>query len=266
MSLFYRNDPASMPPGPASMPPGPASMRPGPAIFRLAPENGNKTSEQVVSLLPEYSSIPFSRFMGKGEDEEWVFELHNYLSTLNKSVSPHVNMVFGDYKHSRLVLNWITAAVNVIQPPLHNVLVLSLDNQLCDLIASRTLPVACVAVAKNTIFNIDIINNNINDKIPIIWLQGSMVRNVILRVINYWGYDVASYDSDAVLLKNPQVLYDERPHIHLFSSAGTYPFDLSREWGFTLCAGTVMLKASPAIGIINLGSQPVKHLSAKSLH
>ena len=250
MSLFYRNDPASMPPGPApdpaSMPPGPApgpAMPPGrPAIFRLAPENGNKTSEQVVSLLPEYSSIPFSPYLRKGEDEEWVFELHNYLSTLNKSVSPHVNMVFGDYKHSRLVLNWITAAVNVIQPPLHNVLVLSLDNQLCDLIASRTLPVACVVVAGNTLFD----NGPLTDP----WKKGLMVRHVILRVMNYWGYDVASYDSDAVLLKNPQVLYDERPHIHLFSSAGTYPFDLSREWGFTLCAGTVMLKASSAIGII----------------
>jgi hypothetical protein len=131
--------------------------------------------------------------MGKGEDEEWVFELHNYLSTLNKSVSPHVNMVFGDYKHSRLVLNWITASVNVIQPPLHNVLVLPLDNQLCDLIASRTLPVACVAVAGNTLFD----DGPPSDQ----WIKGLKVRHVILRVMNYWGYDVASYDSDAVLLK-----------------------------------------------------------------
>ena len=231
-------------------------------------EDISKLNTLVVPLLPEYHLMPNSKYLIKREElqnKEWVVKLHNYLSALDKSVSPQVNMVFGDYNHSRLVLNWITAAVNVIQPPLNNVLVLSLDNVLCGLIASRTLPVACVAVAKTTIFNINILNNNITNT----WLKGVMVRNVILRVINYWGYDVASYDSDAVLLKNPQVLYDKRPHIHLFSSAGTYPSQLSREWGFALCTGTLMLKASPAIGITILGCQLVKHLdifSAESLH
>ena len=224
---------------------------PTPVISHVAAHHEG-ISKLVVPLLPEHHLMPNSKYLIKREElqnKEWVIKLHNYLSALDKSVSPQVNTVFGDYNHSRLVLNWITAAVNVIQPPLHNVLVLSLDNLLCDLLANRTLPVACVAVAKNTIFNINILNNIKNT-----WTKGMMVRQVILRVINYWGYDVASYDSDAVLLKNPQVLYDERPHIHLFSSAGTYPFQLAKEWGFTLCAGTLMLKASPAIGIIILGS------------
>ena len=79
-----------------------------------------------------------------------------------------------------------------------------------------------------------------------------MVRIVLLRVINYWGYDVASYDSDAVLLKNPQVLYDKRPDIDLFSAAGVFPFDVSDKWGFALCAGTLLFRATPVIGINNI--------------
>ena len=93
----------------------------------------------------------------------------------------------------------------------HNVLVLSLDNLLCELLCNRTLPVACLSVSADSIFS--------NELQLGMWLKRLMVRAVLLRVLNYWGYDVASYDSDAVLLKNPQVLYDERPHIDLFSAA-----------------------------------------------
>ena len=197
----------------------------------------------ALPLLPKKDSMPYSGYLKKRvelQKGEWVVKLHSYLLTLNKSVSPHVNMVFGDYKHRRLVLNWITAAVNVIHPPLNNVLVLSLDNLLCELLCNRTLPVACLSVSAGSIFS--------NELQLGMWLKRLMVRAVLLRVLNYWGYDVASYDSDAVLLKNPQVLYDERPHIDLFSAAGTFPFNVSEKWGFTLCAGTLLYKATPAIG------------------
>ena len=194
-----------------------------------------------VSLVPESLLMPFSNHLKNGEElhkEEWVVKLHSYLLTLNKSVSPHVNMVFGDYKHRRLVLNWITAAVNVIHPPLHNVLVLSLDNLLCELLADKTMSVGCIAaVSENSLFNGES------------WIKHMRVRNIVLWMINYWGYDVASYDSDAVLLKNPQVLYDERPDIDLLSGSATFPYDVAEKWGFTLCSGTLLYKATLAIGI-----------------
>ena len=213
------------------------------ASERVKGENSAPVEQHVSPLVPGNDSLPYSGWLKEKEElqkEEWVVKLHSYLLTLNKGISPHVNTVFGDYKHKRLVLNWITAAVNLIHPPLHNVLVVSLDNLLCDDLAKRSLPVACVSVSIDAVFN---------DKKLDSWLKGLMVRAVLLRVINYWGYDVASYDCDAVLLKNPQVLYDKRPDTHIFSAAGTYPNDVSGKWGFALCAGTVVFKASPAIGI-----------------
>lgn len=198
-----------------------------------------------VSLLPDSNSMPFPQYL-RGREElekgEWLGKLRGFLSGLNKNISPHLNTVFGDFKHRLLVLNWITAALHVVQPPLKNILVLSLDPVLCGFLTSRTIPVACVAVSKNSIF--------IKDEEVEVWLKGLMVRIVLLRVINYWGYDVASYDTDAVLLKNPQVLYDERPNVQIFSAAGTFPPKVSKMWGFTLCAGTVMIKATPATGIL----------------
>ena len=75
-----------------------------------------------------------------------------------------------------------------------------------------------------------------------------MIRSIILRLINYWGYDVATYDSDAVVLKNPQTLFDNYTH-DILSSASTYPEAAAKVWGFTLCAGAILYRASSATGL-----------------
>jgi len=41
-------------------------------------------------------------------------------------------MGFGDSNHTDLVLNWIIAAHLRLDPPLHNIRVLSVDQPLCD--------------------------------------------------------------------------------------------------------------------------------------
>jgi hypothetical protein len=172
--------------------------------------------------------------------EEWPAQLYNYLSTLSKSISPQVNLVFGDLSHSDLVLNWLNAALEQVEPPLHNIMVLSLDHDLCELLQGRALPLMCLAVPTDSLYGFH------NKKKS--WTRGVVVHPVILRLINYWGYDVASYDSDAVLIKNPQVLYDRQPHVHFFSAPGVYPQGVASKWGFAVCGGTQMLRASPAIG------------------
>jgi hypothetical protein len=183
--------------------------------------------------------MPYPKYTKSPEDlqrQEWVHRLHDYLLTLNKSVSPQLSMVFGDYKHKVLFLNWMTAAMK-LKPPLHNILVMSLDDSLCEFARSKEFPVTCIESPVENVLNID------NKEA---WMSRMKVRLVVLRLINYWGYDVASYDTDAVLLKNPQVLYDERPNVHLFSAVAKYPPELGEVWGATLCAGTMLLRASPA--------------------
>ena len=138
-----------------------------------------------TSLLPTNQSWPFSDRMENTSregfhKEKWVIKLHSYLLTLNKSVSPHVNMVFGDYEHYKILLNWITAALNVIKPPLHNILVLSLDNELCDYLVEKKLPVECISLKGTSFFT------------KTSWYAHMRIRNIVLWMINYWGYDVAS--------------------------------------------------------------------------
>ena len=214
--------------------------------------------DKTTSLPSIPDTMPFSahiKWRQEPQKTQWVAKLYNYLHTLDKSISPHVNVVFGDYDHRRLVLNWITSALTILQPPLHNVMVLSLDHLLCSFFTNKSLPLTCIAVRPESFLKLhpgstreeepgNKAKSNAMDK----WRLGIKVRFPVLRLINYWGYDVAAYDSDAVLIHNPQTLYTERPSTDLFSGAGMFPFDVSERWGFTLCAGTLMLRASPAVG------------------
>ena len=232
-------------------------------VTELTPPTGWEAhvgSNQSLPVLPSIpADMPFPKDIKSREElqeSECVSELYNFLLSLDKSVSPHVNMVFGDSQHTNLVLNWIIAALLRLEPPLHNVMVISLDRLLCDTLVAMKLPLTCIVVSVECIFA----SSSQHDD----WGKRVMVRQPVLRLINYWGYDVAAYDSDAVLLRNPQPLYDERPHMSVLASSGTYPDDLSREWGFTLCTGTLILRASPSIGkwVILMHDRRTTHLKS----
>ena len=185
----------------------------------------DKTARVPTFSLPENNSLPFRDYIISVEElrkVRWVSELHNHLLTLNKSVSPHLNMVFGDYLHKHLVLNWIYGALIGLKTPLTSVLVLSLDQLLCDIVDSRasTLPVSCITAPIGTIIDFDCGGE---------WITATMVRPLALRLINHWGYDVATYDSDAVILKNPQDLYDQHLETDLIASASIWPENIGME-------------------------------------
>ena len=204
-------------------------------------------SKQSLPTLPSIpADMPFPDDIKSREElqkTECVSKLYDFILNLDKSVSPHVNMVFGDSKHTNLVLNWIIAAMLRLEPPLHNVMVISLDRPLCDTLTAKKLPLTCIVVSIECIFG-----SNVYDGGERGWLKGTMVRHPVLRLINYWGYDVASYDSDAVLLRNPQPLYEERPHMSVLASSSNFPKELNIEWGFVACTGALVLRSSPSTG------------------
>ena len=197
--------------------------------------------------IPKYDTMPLVKYIRSREEllsTEWVSLLYNFLRTLDRSVSPDVNLVFGDTSHIILLENWITAAVRKLKRPLHNVLILSLDYTLCKFLSLRKISLACIPVIEESLI---VAYPNGSDAS---WSSAMMIRQIVLRLINYWGYDVASYDSDAVLLHNPQVLYDSQPYVDVFSaSTRNFPVSLSKKWGFNLCGGTLMLRATPAVGV-----------------
>ena len=217
-------------------------------VKHLFHNESNVTSRDVhvalrkVDLPPMPYTLPYATScVRRIRSSQWVTQLYQFLQSLNKSISPQVNMVFGDSDHMELLLNWIIAAHVRLDPPLHNIMVLSVDQPLCDFLASKKLPVACIAVPPESF----LVPTSLRPKS---WEQSIKSRLVVLRIINFWGYDVASYDSDAVLLRNPQSLYDNNPDVKFFAGTGTFPQYISNQWGFTVCGCVLVLRSHRSVG------------------
>ena len=79
-------------------------------------------------------------------------------------------------------------------------------------------------------------------------MQIHIVRLTFFRLINHWGYDIVMYDSDAVVLKNPQLLFEANAGVELVGSAGKGPESIGRVWGRTICTGVLLMRSSPYLG------------------
>ena len=64
----------------------------------------------------------------------WVLQLQNFLSTVEGN---QVSLVTANQEHQDVVLNWLISAYTVASPPLKNILVLTLDKPLHDLLQGR---------------------------------------------------------------------------------------------------------------------------------
>ena len=202
--------------------------------------NSSHAHEGTLPPLP--TTLPYPSLLKETHEIQktlWVTQLYQFLQSLNHSISPHVNMVFGDSNHIELVLNWIIAAHVRLDPPLHNIMVISVDQPLCDFLVSKKVPVTCIAVPPQSFLaSTGLVSYD----------QGIKPRLVVLRLINFWGYDVASYDSDAVLLHNPQHYFDSNPDVQLFAGSVKVPWDVSELWGFTISGGTVIVRSHHSTG------------------
>ena len=56
------------------------------------------------------------------------------------------------------------------------------------------------------------------------------------------------YDSDAVVLKNPQPLFEANAGVELVGSAGKGPESIGHVWGRTICTGVLLMRSSPDLG------------------
>ena len=210
-------------------------------LSSLCKRTSSYTPDGTLPPLPE--TLPYPALIKrtpKIRKALWTSQLYQFFKSLNCSISPHVNMVLGDSKHIELVLNWIIAAHVRLDPPLHNIIVISIDQPLCDLLVLKEVPVTCITILPETF---------LASTGPESYQQGIKTRLLVLRLINFWGYDVASYDSDAVLLRNPQHFFDSNPDVQLFAGSVRVPWDVSNLWGFAICGGSVIVRSHHSTGM-----------------
>ena len=170
----------------------------------------------------------------------WVRKLKWYLSSVNPS--RQVIVTEATYDFIKNLVNWLISAAIVSEVPLQNVLVLCFDQHTYDSLAERKI---------NSLY-IPYYSLLRNPKLEIgnIWMS----RLAVIRLLSHWGYDVQHYDTDAVLLKNPQPLFQRFPSSDIVASRGDYPDELGKNgpWGTTLCMGAVLIRSSPRTGELYL--------------
>jgi hypothetical protein len=165
----------------------------------------------------------------------WVTKLQDKLKEVQSQ--NQVTVVFANSDYLESLLNWLIAAKVRLPQPVTNELVVCLDRDIFNVLNRRDIP--SVYIQPSTVVDKTKLSFQ-----QMIW----MMRLVVFRLINYWGFDVASYDSDAVIMKNPQELYESHLSSDIVGSSGTFPSALGKKWGFTLCMGVILFRSTPRTG------------------
>ena len=161
--------------------------------FVLHPKSSNKEGTRNPSSLHILNiHLPSNKIYRTIEDS--MIEDHlSWINHTTNSQSPQVNFVVADEKAIELLMNWLIMALVRLTDPLQNVVVLGLDVQVCDLLHPRNI--SCIYIDPDTI---------IRPSIDFIFSRrylASQIRLLVSRLVNYWGYSLATYDTDALILK-----------------------------------------------------------------
>ena len=147
----------------------------------------------------------------------WVTDLCYYLSTYNHS--REISLVTSNSKYTDVLLNWLIAATVKSGIPTKSILVISLDSTIHRLMLAKQF--RSILIPPWTL-----IAKGVNFSQP--FEEGyAVTRLAVMRIINHFGYDFVMYDSDAVILKDPQPLYDALPHEDIIGSVRKITCDLA---------------------------------------
>ena len=166
----------------------------------------------------------------------WVDDLQAFLRGVRGT---QVSMVTASVEHQDVLMNWLISATLVASPPLQNILVLTLDRSVFHLVSRRNI--STLYVSEGMVFSP---SANVTRRFS----QVHVVRLTVLRLLNHYGFSVVNYDCDAILLKNPQPIFDGHKDADLIGTFGKGPGQLYVKWGITLNTGVMLLRSNPKIG------------------
>ena len=196
-------------------------------------------------LIRQPFTLPddYSRSLKEILAEDWVCDLQTFLKNVDKD-KHIVNMIAANSNFTDPLLNWLIASLMRLDEPMVDVIVISLDKDLHDLLIGRGIP--SLLVTPGSVMH--------TEDFPEVYHKHNgfyQARMMVMRLINHWGYDAANYDTDAVMLRNPQAIYDapENADVDIFAGfAISFPPVLHKKWGATLCNGAWLVRSNARTG------------------
>ena len=181
--------------------------------------------------------------------KQWMADLRNYLYKIppNSTGSP-ISIASSDSNYENVLINWLISATVNVHPPLSHILILSLDKPLHERLLNHGFDSVHVDAK-------DLFASNMLSKIQhsdrLAFYVVMVLRLTVMRLLNHWGYDAANYDTDAIILRNPELLYySDFNSSDVIGSRGRFPESVKDVFGLTLCAGVFMVKSTHQTGTI----------------
>ena len=188
---------------------------------------------KLFQLPVHQITLPFNKLVRR----TWYKDLESFLLTL--SVNEVTLLSATSTKYIPDLLNWLSAYRVATGSSLSEVLVVSTN-----LTMHNTLNVK----GFNSIFieNEDLFlpGSKTSSNRSAIWIK----RITAARIINHLGFHVMMMDLDAIILKDITSLIEQHRTSDIVGSMGTFPFDVGKVWGFTLCMGAVLFRSTPGTG------------------
>ena len=200
-----------------------------------------KNSSRVFNISKSFTFPHFKSILRDNSvmaKTPWIIELAKIMSNINEKTIFAIT-VNQEYKDT--FLNWLISAIFKGGLSLNRILVISLDQSIQKFLQGHGI--TCIYIPVKSLFNSLISHYWIGEYGLVMFTRISVVR-----LLNHWGYSVVIIDTDALVLHDPQPLFDQYPSSSIVASSGTQPRTLFDVWNTTACNGLILLRSNPEMG------------------
>ena len=172
------------------------------------------------------------------EQKRWYRDMEQFLLKLH---TKYVVLLTSTNDFLPVLVNWLSAYRKNTHSSLNEVLVLSMDWKIHNKLVNRGFNSILIANQDMLVPNAHLITHYSH-----IWIK----RCTVARILNHFGYTVTMFDTDAIVLKDIINLVNDPQYssFDIVGSMGKYPFNIGRQWGFTLCMGVVSFRSTNGTG------------------
>ena len=199
--------------------------------------------KQQPFLISSNITFPFANVTRSADEiltSKWITELKTTLTTASNT---QVTLMMISIEYFSTLINWLAYATIHTMPLANNLLVICSDVESHDILSRKGVRSLVVTIedafVKESQFS------------QVLFGGKMVVRLTVLRLLNYWGYDVVGMDSDAVILNNILPIFDHFSDNDVIASTierRCTPIGVYEVWGFCVCMGVVQIKHGPNTG------------------
>jgi len=194
--------------------------------------NGRKFKKSNITsgLIFPYSSLTFPP--NKMLKSQWAVDFKAKLDAAKPDKL--VILLIIKYDNFPSLINWLAHARSHTESLLEKVIVVSLDEQSHYTLLRKGIFSAFVPVG-------EVIKSLSSSKA----YAEMITRFTLLRILNYWGYDVLQMDSNVIFMKDIQPILDHFNDTDLVASTledNCAPTDAYKTWKFCVSLGFLLIK------------------------